>query len=395
MRHNRPAMRDAAAPVYLDYNGSTPVDPLVRQAYLSALDAAIGNASAAHMAGAAAKQAIDRARAQIAAGLGAGAEEIWFTSGGTESNNWCVLELAAAAPGAAHLIVSSIEHKSVLQSARRAQERGADVTFVDPRRDGRVAVEDVERALRPHTRLVALMLANNETGILQPVAEVAAACHSRGVRVLCDAVAAIGKIAVDVRRIGCDFLSLSAHKLYAPKGVGVLYIRSGATIPPFVVGCGQQCGMRGGTENTAGVVALGAAFERLAAGAFDGRATEQRTAQFWRAIQRVHPQAELNGDGPRLPNTLSVAFPGFDAAALQAALSQRGVSVAAGVAAPNGALSHVLTAMNVPEILARGTLRFSLGAGVSDAAVERACEALADCLRELRARPAPQAVSAP
>lgn len=388
-------MQAAGTSVYLDYNGSTPVDPLVRQAYLDALDGPIGNASAAHAAGSAARAAIDRARARIAAGIGASPEEIWFTSGGTESNNWSVLELAAAAPAPVHLVVSAIEHKSVLQSALRAQERGAHLTFVDPRRGGAVALEDVERALRPDTRLVALMLANNETGILQPVADVAALCRPRGIRVLCDAVAAVGKIPVDVRQIGCDFLSLSAHKLYAPKGVGVLYLRAGVPLPPFVVGCGQQCGMRGGTENTAGVVALGAAFERLGAGAFNADSTAQRTEQLWRLIERVHPQAQLNGEGPRLPNTLSVAFPGFDAAALQALLAQRGISVAAGAAASNGAVSHVLSAMRVPEHLARGTLRFSLGAGVTAAAVERASAVLADCLRELQARPAQRPVSTP
>lgn len=387
-------MHGGGSGVYLDYNGSTPVDPYVRRAFLEALDGSIGNASAAHSAGWSARDAIDRARSQIAAGLGASPAEIWFTSGGTESNNWCVVELTASVRPV-HLVVSAIEHKSVLQSALRAQERGAELTIVAPRPDGRVACEDVERALRPNTRLVALMLANNETGLLQPVAEVAALCRSRGVRLLCDAVAALGKVPVDVRALGCDFLSLSAHKLYAPKGVGVLYVRRGVELPAFIVGCGQQCGMRGGTENTAGVVAFAAAFERLAAGAFGAHTTEQCAEQLWRAIRRLHPQAELNGAGPRLPNTLSVAFPGFDSLTLQAALASRGVSVAAGAAASTGAVSHVLTAMGVPDRLARGTLRFSLGAGVTAADIERASAVLAECLREDHARPTPQTSNAP
>jgi len=375
---------------YLDFNGSTPVDPQVRAAYLGALDGALGNASAAHADGLAARSAIDAARRSIARGIGADEGEIWFTSGGTESNNWAVLESAAASPAPAHLLVSSIEHKSVLQSARRAQERGAEVTFLDPRSDGRVDLADLEGALRPNTCLVALMLANNETGILQPVAEAAALCRSRGVRLLSDAVAAVGKIPVDAHALGCDFLSLSAHKLYAPKGVGVLYIRAGTSLPPLILGCGQQCGMRGGTENTAGAVALGVAFERLAVGAFDSASTARRCEWLWRAIRDLCPAARLNGAGPRLPNTLSVAFPGYDAAALQSALADRGVSVSAGAAASNGALSHVLTAMRVPEEFARGTLRFSLGAGLDQAALEFAVRALSDCLRRN-----PTRVSAP
>jgi cysteine desulfurase len=380
-------MSAPAESVYLDYNGSTPVDAQVREAFLAALDGPIGNASAAHAAGLAAREAIDAARRSIAAGIGARPDEVWFTSGGTESNNWAVLECAAAGPAPVHLVVSSIEHKSVLQSARRAEERGAEVTFVDPRPSGRVDAGDIERALRPNTRLVALMLANNETGILQPVSEVGALCRGRGAHLLCDAVAAIGKVPVDVGALRCDFLSLSAHKLYAPKGVGVLYIRAGVPLPPFVVGCGQQCGLRGGTENTAGVAALGAAFERLAAGAFDSRAVERVRDLLWKKLRELRPDVQLNGDGPRLPNTLSVAFPGVDAAELQARLAQLGVSVSAGAAASNGAVSHVLAAMNVPESLARGTLRFSLGAGVDARTIDRALRALALALAP-RAAPA-------
>ncbi len=377
-------MHSDAGAVYLDYNGSTPVDPLVRQAFLAALDGAVGNPSSAHVSGRAARAAIDEARSRIARGLGADSSEIWFTSGGTESNNWAVLEGAGGAPERSHVVVSSIEHKSVLQAARRVAERGGSASFVDPGRDGRVAVDDILAALRPQTRLVALMLANNETGIVQPVAELSAACRARGVALLCDAVAALGKLPVDVRELGCDFLSLSAHKLYAPKGVGVLYARAGVALPPFVVGCGQQCGMRGGTENTAGVVALGWAFERMAAGVFDPQPVRVRCAELWDGIQRVFPDARLNGEGPRLPNTLSVAFPGYDGPALQAALSARGVSVSAGASASDGALSHVLSAMKTPPALARGTLRFSLGVGTSAADVAAACRALDSALRQLR-----------
>ncbi len=392
MRHNLGVMDGVSGSVYLDYNGSTPVDSLVREAFLAALDGIVGNPSVAHAAGGAARRAIDLARAQIARGLGADSGEIWFTSGGTESNNWAVLEGGGRAPGRNHVVVSSIEHKSVLQAARRVAERGGSATFVDPEPNGRVAVADMLAALRPDTRLVALMLANNETGILQPVAELSAECRARGVAVLCDAVAAVGKLRIDVRELGCDFLSVSAHKLYSPKGVGVLYARTDAPLAPFVVGCGQQCGMRGGTENTAGVVALGRAFERMLSGAFDQTVVGQRCDRLWSGVRRVCPDARLNGAGPRLPNTLSVAFPGYDAPALQAALAARGVSVSSGAASADGALSHVLTAMKTPSVLARGTLRFSLGSNSTDADVEAACRALDSALRQLRPDPVSQPV---
>src|SRR5688572_11550780 len=233
------------------------------------------------------------------------------------------------------------------------------------------------------------MLANNETGVLQPVREMASLCRSRGVLFHCDAVAAIGKVPVDVRELGCDTLSVSAHKLYAPKGCGVLFVRRGVSLRPLIHGCGQQCGMRSGTENTPGVMALARAFERMREGAFRAVESPALRDSLWRGISAIDPAARINGDGPRLPNTLSVAFRGVDGAELQAELGRRGVSCTAGAAASGGAASHVLLGMGLSEERARSTLRFSLCADTTAAHVERAVRALEASLAAVRNVPSP------
>lgn len=367
---------------YLDYNGSTPVDPEVARAFRRWIEGGFGNPSAAHPEGRRAKAAVEDARATIAGALGARPGEVWFTSGGTESNNWAIASSArvhaerTGAPG--HVVVSAIEHKSVLRSAEALRRDGVEVSLVAPGADGAVRLEDVRAALRDDTFLVALMLANNETGVLQPAAEVGALCRERGVRFLCDAVCAVGKVPVDVARLGCDLLSLSSHKFYAPKGSGVLYVREGVELPPLVHGCGQQDGMRSGTENAPGVVAFGRAFERMAEGAFDPAPIAAARDRLWESLRAAIPGCVRNGEGPCLPNTLSVAFPGASSDRLQAELGERGYSVAAGAAATNGAPSHVLSAMGLGDERARSTLRFTLGAGTTDRALSGLVEALAE-----------------
>jgi len=378
---------------YFDVNGSTPLDPAVRETWLRFAADLWGNPSATHAEGLRAREVVERARHAVARGLGAGVGEIWFTSGGTESNNWALAGAARAAPaGRRHLVVSSIEHKSVLRTAEALERDGCQVTVLAVDSGGRVQLADVERSLRPETFLVALMLANNETGVLQPVREVARLCRERGVLLHCDAVAALGKVDVDVRDLGVDLLSLSGHKLYAPKGTGVLFVRrgsagvpdgrrtwwdtDGACFPPLIHGCGQQQGMRSGTENTAGAAALGTAFERLAEGAFHREDLGTLRERLWEGIQQIEPHCQLNGSGPCLPNTLSVAFPGRAGAALQAALGERGFSVSAGAATTNGAPSHVLLAMGLGVERARSTLRFSLGAFHDAAAIDGLLAAL-------------------
>jgi cysteine desulfurase len=363
---------------YLDYNGSTPVDGRVREVHARWLEAGFGNAAAAHPEGQRARAAIAEAREAIAASLGAQAGEIWFTSGGTESNNWALIGSAPRRGG--HLIVSAIEHRSVLRTAEYLASQGCELTVLPANPAGVVSAGDVVRALRPDTFVVSVMLANNETGVVQPAREIAAACRERGVRYHCDAVCVIGKLPVDVREIGCDMLSLSSHKLYAPKGCGLLYVRGGVELRPLIHGCGQQNGMRSGTENTAGVVAFAAAFERMREGAFRGGELAALRDQLWAGIQGCLPGALLNGEGARLPNTLSVAFPGFDAPQLQAELGRAGISVAAGAAASGGAPSHVLTAMGLSAERVRSTLRFSLGVDTTRAKIDHVVRALESVL---------------
>lgn len=365
--------------LYLDYNGSTPVDDAVADQCARWMSRGFGNAAAAHPEGQRARDAIDRARTIIAATIGASADEIWFTSGGTESNNWALIGAVARSGGA--VAVSSIEHKSVLKTAEHLASGGTRVSILPVSEDGTLELDRLDAALDADVRVVSVMLANNETGVIQPIAEVASRCRARGVALHSDAVCAIGKVPVDVRVIGCDLLSLSAHKLYAPKGVGVLYVRRGFDLAPLIHGCGQQSGMRSGSENTSGVVAFGTAFERMAAGAFQpAEPLDRLRDRLWAGIRGRIPAAVRNGAAPFLPNTLSVAFPGELGATLQAAFGRRGVSVAAGAAAATGAPSHVLKAMGCTDERARSTLRFSLGRFTTQATIDACLAALDEIL---------------
>ena len=377
---------------YFDYNASTPVHPLVVETLLEELEAHPASPAAAYPAGRAAAQVIARARETIASAIGARPGGIRFTSGGTESNNWALLgvtrahERACAADGSAprrHLVVSAIEHKSVLETARELEREGWQVTRVAPRVSGAVHLRDVQAALREETLLVSVMWANNETGVVQPVREIASLCRKRGILFHTDAVAVLGKLPVDVGEVECDLLSLSSHKLYAPKGVGVLYVRAGVAVAPLIHGCGQQDGLRSGTENTPGVAALARAVGLIAEGACEPReqALEVLRQHLWFGIAERFPGAERNGEGGLLPNTLNVAFPGCDAVELQTALGRRGYSVATGSAGSGGAASHVLLAMGASPERARSSLRFSLGAGTTLEGIEALLSDLEQCAR--------------
>ena len=378
------ASTKAAREDYFDFNASTPVDEAVLAAALPWMREEFANASSAHPEGRRSAAAIADARAQIAAGIGAAPEEIFFTSGGSESNNWA-LSGSISRARRAHIVSTAIEHKSVLSTLRALEADGHAVTRVSPGEHGAVRVEDVLDALRPETALVSVMLANNETGVLQPVAELGAALRRRGVRFHVDAVAAVGKHPIDVRALACDLLSLSAHKLYAPKGCGVLYVRSGVELHPLIHGCGQQGGMRGGTENTFGAVAFGRAFERLREGAFG---TPESIAKLrddlWSRLEAAVPGILRNGSGPRLPNTINVSLPGAEAPRVVELLGARGFSVSGGAAAA-GAASHVLLAMGCSEERARSSVRISLGAHTTREAVARLVEALCAVLPAARA----------
>lgn len=369
--------------IYLDSAGSTPVHELVARAALESFSATYGNPSASHVEGLRARRAIDAASEHVARGLGCSSAELVWTSGGTESNNWALFGSAPSA-SSGHLIVSAIEHKSVLNAARELERRGHALTVLPVTEAGAVRPADLERALRPNTFLVSIMLANNETGVIQPWREIGALCRAAAVRSHCDAVAALGKLPLDVARLGCDLLSLSGHKLYSPKGCGVLYVRSGIELAPLIHGCGQQCGRRNGTENTSGAVGLGRAFELLTQGEFDGLRSPRLRDELRDALRAVVPDAIENGCEPRLPNTLSMAFPGFRASALQAELAARGVSVGTGAAAASGEASHVLSAMGFDTERARSTLRFTTGLYTDASHVAGAAEALREACAALR-----------
>lgn len=369
---------------YFDHNGSTPLHPRVWELCASLLDEVFGDTAASHSEGRKAREVVERARLQLALTLNASADELCFTSGGTESNNWALLASAAGRAGG-HLVVSSIEHESVLEAARELERRGFDLTCVDPRADGAVHLRDLQAALRDDTFLVSVMWANHETGVMQPVREIGALCRKRGIRFHTDAATACGKLPIDLREIECDLLSLSAHKLYAPKGVGLLFIREGVDLPPLHFGSGQQNGRRSGMENAVAIAGFGEAAKELSRDLEESvAAVETLRQQLWHGIQDRIPGAQRNGAGGLLPNTLNVFFPGASSSELQGLLARDGFSVGAGGSTSSGA-SHVLLAMGLDEERASQSLRFSLGISTTAPDVEHLLEHLVAALDEARA----------
>jgi selenium donor protein len=372
--------------IYLDYNATTPTDPRVAEAMRPYLTGYYGNPSSMHRAGREARQAVERARAQVAECIGCQPDEVVFTSGGSESNNMAIRGVVAAR-GGGHVISSAVEHPAVLEVVRALEAEGRiSLSVVGVDRFGRIDSDEVARAFRPDTVLVTLMLANNEVGTLQPVAEVAAVCRERGVPIHTDAAQAVGKIPVDAAELGIDLLSVAGHKLYAPKGVGALFIRRGVEVQPLIRGAGHEMGLRAGTENVLEEVGLGAACEivrtelgeelaRLAA--LRDRLVERLGAGFAGLVVHGHPEL-------RLPNTLSVAFPGVDTNLL---LSRLGDEVAASAGAACHAeeveLSHVLEAMGVDAPTALATVRLSVGRFTTEQEVDQAADRILTVLGEI------------
>jgi cysteine desulfurase len=349
--------------VYLDNNATTPVLPAVFEAMQAYFGEHFGNASSIHHHGQETRAAVERARESVAALLGCRASEIVFTSGGTEADNLAIFGLTR--PGQ-HVISSTVEHHAVLNSCKHLAASGCEVTCVPVDGRGLVDPDDVRRALRPNTRLITIMLANNETGVLQPVEEIGKLAAEADVYFHTDAVQAAGKIAVDVKRMGCDLLSISGHKMNAPQGVGALYVRKGTSLRPMLFGGSHERSRRAGTENVPGIVALGRAAE-LAREAMVGGDPDQISRlrdRLERTILREVAGTGVNGEGaPRVPNTSSIYFDCIEGEALVIALDLKGLAVSTGAACSSGAIepSHVLTAMGMPPERARGSLRFSLG----------------------------------
>jgi cysteine desulfurase len=378
--------------IYLDYAATTPVDPLVREAMLPFLgEAAFGNPSSVHAFGQDARRAIDRARDAVAVAVGCHPSEIYFTSGGTEADNTAVVGalLANRERGRDHLVTTTIEHHAVLDCARFAEKTlGFSVTYVAVDGDGRVAPEAVEAAMTERTALVSVMHANNEIGTIQPIAEIARRARDKGARFHTDAVQTLGQIPLDVDALGVDLMTISAHKIYGPKGVGALYVRRGTRFTPWLHGGQQEREKRAGTENAAGIVGFGKAAELLPSWR-EGEAARVTALRDWflAAARNAIPDARLNGHRTlRLPNNVNLSFPDADGEALLLNLDMRGIAVSSGSACASGSIepSHVLLALGLPLPLARAALRFSLGRGTTEGDLETALAALVAAVGDVR-----------
>src|SRR5581483_4038058 len=361
--------------IYLDNNATTPLHPAVLEALHEALREVHGNASSIHKEGQTARRRIENAREAVARLVGATPREIVFTSGGTESNNAAIF---GAVPGGGrhHIVTTAIEHPSVIEPVEELGRRGHEVTVVAPARSGKIAAADVIAAIRPDTRLVAVMLANNETGVVQPVEEIGRVCRERGIHLHCDAVQAIAKIDVDVAALGVDTLAMSAHKLHAPKGIGALYVRQGLALERFLFGGSQERRRRAGTENVPSAVAFGVAAELAAEGEFRARMAELRD-RLEREVAGLN--AVINGaEVRRLPNTSSITFRGADGEGIVIGLDLQGIAVSTGSACSSGRVepSRVLLAMGLPADEARSTVRISLSRLTTAGEIARAVAAL-------------------
>ena len=358
--------------VYLDINATTPVHPAVLDALHEALAEVYGNASSIHKEGQTARRRIEAARESVARLIGATAREIVFTSGGTESNNATIFG-AVTASGRHHIVTTALEHPSVREPVEELARRGHDVTFITPERTGEVSARRMIEALRPDTRLLTMMLANNETGVIQPVAEVAAVCRQRGIHVHCDAVQAAGKIAVDVESLGVDSLAMSAHKLHAPKGIGALYVRKGLTLDSYILGGAQERRRRAGTENVPLAIAFGVAAD-IATDRADIAPLRDSLEDSLSSLSIT-----INGKSVRrLPNTSNITFRGADAEGIVIGLDLNGVAVSTGSACSSGRVepSRALLAMGLSSEEARSTVRFSLSRFTTAAEIERAVSLL-------------------
>jgi cysteine desulfurase len=372
--------------IYLDNNATTPVLPEVFEAMRPYFGDQFGNASSIHHHGQQTRAAVEDARESVAALLGCRASEIVFTSGGTESDNLAVAGLAGAGD---HIITSSIEHHAVLLACKHLEEVGVEVTVLPV--DGRCLVDpgDVRRALRSNTKLISVMMANNETGVLQPVEEIGKIAAEAGVCFHTDAVQAAGKIAIEVNRIGCQALSISGHKIHAPQGVGALYVRKGTRLQPLFYGGRHERSRRAGTENVPGIVGLGKA-AKVAKEALDRGDDKKMAAMRERLQQGIFAQVEeagLNGDGAmRVPNTANIHFDHVDGEAMVIALDLKGVAVSTGAACSSGAIeaSHVLLAMGLRPDQARASIRFSLGKQTSAEDIDFALALVPETVARLR-----------
>jgi cysteine desulfurase len=376
--------------VYLDHNATTPVEPEVLDAMLPYFSGDYGNASSIHSFGQRSRSAVETAREQVAALIEARPQEIVFTSGGTEADNHAIFGIAATAKVPAHIVTTAIEHEAVLNTCQALEKRGVSVTYLGVDGDGRIDLLALRENLKvhPETALITVMHANNELGTVQPLDEIGRIASEADVYFHTDAVQSAGKIPIDVNLLKLDLLSLSGHKLYAPKGIGALYVRGGTRLRQLLYGGHHQRGFRPGTENVAGIVGLGKAAQ-IAKASLAGdakRVSALRDALERTLLQRV-PDARANGAGaPRTPNTTNITFPGIEGEALVIALDLKGLACSTGAACSSGAVepSHVLTAIGLPADEARASLRFSLGRHTTAADIDFALRVIPDAVAQLR-----------
>lgn len=375
--------------VYADNAATTAVSPQVMEAMLPYFTEEYGNPSSLYNKGQSARRAVDLAREQVAAALGAQPAEVYFTGGGSESDNWAVKGVAhaLAKKGKKHIITSKFEHHAILHTCQALEKEGFEVTYLDVYKDGVVRVEDVKNAIRPDTALCTIMYANNEIGTIQPIAEIGAVCRERGVLFHTDAVQAVGQVPVNVVEQNIDLLSLSGHKLHAPKGVGALYCRKGLRFPNLIDGGAQERGRRAGTENVPGIVGLGVAITR-AVETMDERA-KKLTAMRDRLIEGASQieRSHLNGDAKRrLPGNFNMSFEGIEGESLLLLLDMNGIAASSGSACTSGSLdpSHVLLSIGLPHEIAHGSLRISFGDNNTEDDVDYILEVLPGIVKRLR-----------
>ena len=420
--------------VYLDFNATTPVDPAVLDAMLPYFTANFANASSIHTPGQRARNAVETAREQVAALIGANPKEIVFTSGGTESDNHAIFGIVNPAlpqnpapradsvgaqhaapqtpslqlnadvvgarhavpappapsliPNAPHIITTSIEHEAVLNACQAAEKRGAQVTYLGVDKNGQINPRELKSVIRPETILITIMHANNELGTIQPLEEIGEIAKEHDIYFHTDAVQSVGKIPVDVNSLAVDLLALSGHKIYAPKGIGALYIRSGTHLQQLLYGGHHQRGARPGTENVAGIVGLGAAAALAKKSlAEDAQRISQLRDQLEINLLKLVPDTKVNAAAaPRLPNTTNIIFPGVEGEALLISLDLKGLAISTGAACSSGSVepSHVLTAIGLSPENARASLRFSLGRPTTAADVEFALQIVPAAVSQLR-----------
>src|ERR1700735_1037183 len=370
--------------IYLDYNSTTPVDRAVLDAMLPFFAESFGNASSIHSAGQRGRSAVDAARDSVAALIAAKPAEIVFTSGGTEADNLALFGCVAASPHSRkHVITTAIEHHAVLNAAQELEKQGIDVTYVSIGASGIVDPEDIRRALRPGTILISVMHANNELGTIQPIEEIGRLAAEADVYFHCDAVQSAGKSPLDVNRFGVDLFSISAHKIYGPKGVGALYVRSGTPLNPQFHGGHHERDRRPGTENVPGIVGFGAAARLASENFMDGSLRDRLEAA---VLDRISGTAVNGSRRNRTPNTTNIQFDAVDGEAMVIALDLRGFAVSTGSACLRGAItpSHVLTAIGLSAERARSSIRFSLGHSNTVEQVDQLVEALEASVAHLR-----------